>query len=462
MKARSALTRLAGYHPAALDGHSHDDQQPIVHVGWVILLGATVAGTNWGIGSYVFAGAGGSAPAVGAGILFGLIGFSIVVIIDRGAVYAMDTHAGLRAALWPLVAFRILLTCFVSSITTHAVAPLFLKSELQLKSLDLQEEAERSRNHELEARYDIAGLQVAATNAEAEVRDARKAAEIVPAEIQALLAAARTCWQGYAGRRAQLLRDGFGIDEARRRLAGIASGCARSEAAAHRQLQEYRDRSLVVLAAAEIKYQEALRAAKDTTAIVTAKQTYAAAIERKALTPLNSTVLDKLIATDAGARWKFWSAFGLIMGLELLPLLSKLLAPQTVAGIRVATDRVIAVAHQMRRRKAAVEEQEIEEALRSSMASAMRTAIEGPDLQRFAARVLAAKVAALVPMEVFKALMDEIEARDYDLQSFCHRHPSHARILTDEWQKTVDETIEMLRRTRPEFTGAWCSAQRAA
>jgi hypothetical protein len=264
----------------------------------------------------------------------------------------------------------------------------------------------------------------------------------------------------YAVRRTRLRNEGLTEASARHRIAAIASRCAQLEAATDRLLHEYGNHARAVAAVAEERYREAVRAVEDAGTTVSAKEAEAAAIERQAITPLNSIVLNKLISSDAAARLKFWSFFGLIMGLEFLPLLSKLFLPQTVSGVRTATDRVIAIGHHMRRRNASIEQDEIEASLRSSMASAMRDAVDDPELRRFASQLFAAKLKALIPMEAFKTLMNEIEMRDLDIQSFNRCHPACASILAQAWGETVSETIELLRRTPA--APAWRPTQHAA
>src|SRR4051794_40951724 len=105
MRVRNALIRLAGHNPQILDEDSQGDNQSIVHLGWVVLIGAAVAGLNWAVGGYVFAGGAGSAAAIGATVIAGVIGVCLVVIIDRSALYSMDTYSGRRLALWPMVVF---------------------------------------------------------------------------------------------------------------------------------------------------------------------------------------------------------------------------------------------------------------------------------------------------------------------------------------------------------------------
>src|SRR3984885_13663300 len=450
MAVRKALLRLAGYDPAIAVVHSRGDQQSIVHMGWTVGLGAAVAGVNWGVGGYAFTGGGSSAFALGAALIAGVVGFSVVAIVDRSIVYAMDTHCGRRAPLWALVASRIVLTCFVSSVTTEAIRPTLMKPELELQSLVMREESERNRSRELEARYDLSGLKRSALQTAADLQEAQSAAQVVPPEIQMPLNSARSCWREYTAERGRLLKEGTAETPARQQLAAIGSRCRQMDAGAQRLLQEYRDRTQTAVAAAEQKYRDASKAANDAAATVSSREAEATEIEHRAITPFNSVVSSQLMATDGSARRKFWSIFGLIMGLELLPLLSKLLLPQTGVGVGVGTDRIIAIAQHVRRRNASAERDEMEAAIRRSMGRTMQDAAERFEMGGFATQLFATKLKALIPMEVFKSVMHEVEARDFDIQSFNREHPSHAGTIAEAWEQLVDEMMELLKRSPAE------------
>ncbi|MCK1471180.1 MULTISPECIES: DUF4407 domain-containing protein [unclassified Bradyrhizobium] len=177
---RRTLMRLAGHDPATLDQHGREDQTPIIHLGWTVLVGAFIAGVNWAIGGYVCAGGAVSPAAIGTAVIAGMLGSGLVVIIDRSAIYHIDTHAGRWWALLMLAVFRIALTCGISSITAHAVVPVLLKPELEWKSLQLIEEAERMRGPKLATRYNVAELRSAETADEAAVKNRGKPCRSYP------------------------------------------------------------------------------------------------------------------------------------------------------------------------------------------------------------------------------------------------------------------------------------------
>jgi hypothetical protein len=448
MKVRDKLIRLAGYDPEVLGQHSREDYQSIIHLGWVVLIGATVAGANWTVGGYVFAETSNSAVALVTALIAGAVGISLIVIVDRTALYSIDTHQGRRLSKWSLVLYRAGLTCAVSSITAQAVAPILFKPELELKSLELREEAERDRRQELTARFDIVGLRSAVTSAEAAVRDTRQALLVVPPDIQVRLDVAKACWAEYERRRAYLVHQGWSESEVNREIASSHLTCKRVQAKAENLLEDHRERARTAVSVAEEELRDANRSLKDTSSELAKKVEYAAAIERTAITPLSSNVLSNLLATDSSARQKFWTIFGLIMGIELMPLLTKLMGPQTVPGARIATDRLVTTMLDARRRNLALNERKVEEALSSSMTSTMIEALSSAEVRRFAREFFASKIEALVPVEVFKALMHEVEAREIDVQGLVRRYPSYATLVTEIWRKTIEETVEILRRPR--------------
>jgi hypothetical protein len=442
MKVRDKLFRLAGYDPEVLTQHKPEDHQPITHLGWMVLVGAVVAGVNWAVGGYVFAEAGGPSAAIGAAAIAGLVGICFVVVIDRTALYSMDTHEARSWTKWFLVFYRAALTCAVSSITTQAVAPILFKPAFQQTSVERGEETDRNRHQELNT------LQSAVTSAEAMVRDARQAMQVVPPDILHHFDAAKACWAEYNRGRDGFLDQGATEYEARSWMASKASVCARAVAKVRDLLEDYGERARITLSAAEAKLRDVKRNLIEASSTVAKETENAANVERTTTTPVLSTVLNNLLAADAGAPAKFWTIFGLIIGLELMPLVTKLIAPQTVPGSRIATDRLVATMVHLRRRNAAMEEQRVEGELRSLMASAMIEALSKPDTRCFAAQLFATKVNALVPVEVFKTLMHEIEAREIDVQALIRRYPACAKLVTEAWRKSIEESVEILQCTR--------------
>jgi hypothetical protein len=135
------------------------------------------------------------------------------------------------------------------------------------------------------------------------------------------------------------------------------------------------------------------------------------------------------------------------MALELLPLLAKLTGPPTLPGVRIATDYVIDVERHLRRRKVAVEEGKIEETLRSVMTEALLEALATRKIRSYAGQLLSNEVTALVPIEVFRTLMRDIEAGQLELQATIRRFPQCASVLTEAWRKCIDEMLKQLRDT---------------
>jgi hypothetical protein len=462
---RKILMRLAGHDPLTLHQHGREEQSPIIHLGWMVSVGAFIAGVNWAVGGYVFAGGDTSLAAIGSAVVAGLLGSSLVVIIDRSLIYSIDVHAGGRRALFLPVAFRVALTLGVSSISAFAVVPILLKPELELKSLQLIEEAERSRITELATRYNIPKLQSEEVAVEEKVRIARQAVQVVPTDIKNRLDVAKNCWAAYVRRRAGLVQQGMLAIDARHRLASVAAGCARDQAAGRKLLEEYEKRTKAALLLAENKLREFDQTLVNTRNMMAEKSAQATKIEKRAITPLNSTVQWKLLKTDQGAFIKYLTVVGLLTALELLPLIAKLFAPQSIPGIRIATDFVIARSRHLRRRKAALEEDTIEDKIRSAMTAAMVDALAQPELNAVASRIFTAKIQALVPIEAFQMLMLKIEALELETQSFINRHPSSAQAITEAYNQAIEEFGDALRYafpyTKPE-AGLWRKASKEA
>lgn len=455
MKVRDLLARLAGHDPKSLDGHGHDDRQPITQTGWSVVPPLIVTSLNWaGAGVALSLGSGWIAAII-AGLILGAIGFVVVAIFDRAALYHMDTQSNGVLSKLGLVGIRMMIILLISSVTAQAIAPLLMRSELTQEALRIREQSQEQRTQRLVTQHDLPGHQVAVDRADADVEKVKRALAIVPQDIQQRLDAARRCWAGHNRRRDQLRAQGLSDPAVRRALASTSARCSSSMSSAQRDLEAYRQKSRAALAGAEQDAQGARLALSDSETSLKAKLEEAAEIERSAIGPQSAIVLDSLLKSNDEARYKWWRIYLLIVFAEVMALLLKLMAGMSVPGMRIAIDKQIAMERHARRRKAAAEEARIEEALRETMTAAMLTALSTSEVQNHAAQLFTGKVEALAPIEVFKALMREIEAGEVNVQSAIQRHPDIARVITEAWAKTIDEVVERLRPTKP---NTWRSA----
>jgi hypothetical protein len=440
---------LSGYNPKILKDDSLEDQQPIAHLGLAVLVGATVAGANWAIAGLTFAGNIGVSAAIATAIAAGILGASIVIVLDRAAIYFLDAHAGRSLACTVFVSFRIGMILLISSITASAVSPFYLKYELIEEALHMREASRANRVHNLAAQQDLPGLQSAITQAENEAVDARQAIAVVPAEVKQRFDLARACRSDLARRRAQLLAQNIEPAEATRQLAVIAGRCSQQQAEGKALLAAHVERARAAAGEAEDKLRQAQAAFENSNADLKARSADAETIEKTAINPLSAKVLQSLLSHSAGARYKFWTVCAAIMALELLPLLTKLMAPRSVPGTRIATNYAIVVARYDRRQRTAIEEMQVEDALRSAMSSAMLEALAGPEVCAQITRLFEKKIAALVPINVFRALMREIESNEFDVAVAAQQFPSCAVLITEMWRLTVEEVIVLLHGMQP-------------
>jgi len=248
----------------------------------------------------------------------------------------------------------------------------------------------------------------------------------------------------------------FGIDrtgdqaegEARDALKGVAANCNVEAATAHRAQDAYDSEARNALHQAETQHAAASSAFSQAQKAISARLAQASYIESEAITPQSATVLASLLASDPGARSKWYGVYGFITCLELLPLLLKILSARSLPGVRIAVDRDIAVAMHERRRTAAYEDQQREMDLRAAMDLGMNEALASAAVQEQASRLFQSKVEALIPIEIAKRLFVEIEAGARDAQAAIRRHPDHAGIIGEAWSQAMSEVSERLRSGR--------------
>ena len=245
----------------------------------------------------------------------------------------------------------------------------------------------------------------------------------------------------------------FGIDRtgrqaedgARDSLKGLAADCNSQAAAARRAQDAYESEAQNALHHAESQHAAASSAFSQAQKAISTRIAQANVIESEAISPQSATVLASLLASDPGARSKWYGVYGFITCLELLPLLLKTLSDRSAPGVRIAVDRDIALVMHERRRIAAYEDQQREMDLRAAMDFAMNEALSSGEIREQAIKLFQSKIGALVPIEIAKRLFAEIEAGAREAETAMRCHPDYAKAIGEAWSRAMEEVCERLR-----------------
>lgn len=441
------LIRMGGYAPRTVEADPHEEREPLMKLGWAVVLTVLVAAANWATASWVYSE--GMSPPIRIAIstVGAVLGGAIVLVFDRGFLYFADTSiAKGRATVIAYAAFRIFIILLVGSITAQAVMPIIMGKELATHALAMIEQSEAERMSKLGSQYDLGSKKAAVEGATSDVKRLEKAASTLPPDIQQKQVAARSCWADYTSRKIGLMNGGISDSEAREHLAWKATKCDWESKTGNSERDAYIKRTRAQLDTAVALKTQAATDFSDANATVKGKIDRARVIEADAITSRSSMVLWSLLRSDPGALMKWAVVSMTLLFLELFPLIQKFQAGQSSIGRRIATHRAIRRLqfdeHLARAEHDAIVAEAITEASKRAVADAMAN----PEVRATFAQVFAANIAAYAPTQAVQAMMHEFSARQYDVDEFIQRFPRYASVIAQAWSKAIRETAEILAR----------------
>ncbi len=436
---------LGGYSPQTVCSDHPDDREPITKIGAAVLLAAMVAAINWGLAGWAYAeGTESSIRLIVAGIT-SAFGAAIVLVFDRGFVYLADTSGDTgRIKLFVYGAFRVIVIIAVGSITAQAVMPLVLGSELKAHALHMVEDGENRRAVSLNTQFKVGAKESAVKAASDEVDRLQKAAANVPTDIQRRLNVAKNCWSEYANQKSSLIYSGLSNDEARNRLSGKASVCARDTKTATAERDAYLARIRGQLARATDNKQAHEADLSEATSTVKIRIDRASNVEMESFTPRSSAVLWSLLESNPGARVKWFIVSFLLLVFELLPLIQKFQAGQSNVGRRISSNRRLRTIEANERLNQREHDFTVSAAVNTASLKAVQEAMMNPQVRAIFAQAFAATIAAFAPTEAVRAMMRDLEARHVNVEEFMHRFPRYAAIISQAWSRAVQQTSEIL------------------
>lgn len=443
----SMLIRLGGYAPRTVESDPHEEREPVMKLGWAVVLAVLLAAANWATASWVYSEGVSTPGRIAISSVGAALGGMIVLVFDRGFLYFADTSiAKGRASLIAYGVFRVFIILLVGSITAQAVMPIIMGKELAAHALAMVEQSEAERILKLGSQYDLDSKKAAVEAATGEIKRLEKVTSTIPPDIQQKLVAARSCWSDYSSRKIGLVSGGFSDAEAREKLAGTATKCARESKTANAERDAYIKRTRAQLdAAVDLKTQAATEFS-DANANVKGKIDRAHRIEADAITPRSSTVLWSLLRSDPGALMKWVVVSMTLLFLELFPLIQKFQAGQSSIGRRIATDRAIRRLQFDEQLARAEHDAVVAGAITEASKSGIADAMANPEVRATFSNVFAANIAAYAPTQAVQAMMHEFSARQYDVDQFMQRFPRYASVIAEAWSKAIRETTEILAR----------------
>lgn len=338
-KTMNVMTRLM----VSITGHQVDastrfqDVAGLSKIGLAICFASALAALQFGVAGWYLASSLDPTAQLISCIVMGLIGASVVLIIDRNFIYAADTscHSNGQTAYFYL-ATRIFLILVISSLSSQFTLPLLLKSELEIHVQDLRDERYDLSKDRYSNKYELSE----------KVRDERELSQKI-AKIKATIAtpppelirqklAYEQCFREYKKK----INGSIGPDVDDEEVANLYSRekirCEQFEIAYKEGYKIFVAPKLAELAMNEASYRQL------ESDVQQAKKAFKSDLQKADLNNaqfLNSSsadVLWSLIRHNPGARMKYLMITLVQLILELMPLLLKSLLGRSPLGLAIA------------------------------------------------------------------------------------------------------------------------------
>jgi len=439
------LSRLGGYNQATLEQFQREEHEPILKFGMAVLMSALISAFSWGMGSWALTDGVLLNDRIIVAICVGFFGFILVAALDSSFLYFADS----TDASWFNKIFygiiRALIILIVSAITSQAIVPFLLQSELQGHALSMAEESEKTRRVELEKQLRITSKQEAVNKTKIEVEQLEKRMETIPEDIKMRFVSVQQNWNRYAQNINRRIASGLSLSQAKASLAGEATRCARLEKEANEIKKAYLQNIQNQLQVAMEAKNRASNNLTEADEIIKNKTSQARFIEDSAFNPHSAKVLGSLIDKDKNVLFKYLLVTGFFLTLELLPLILKVIVGRTFVGEKIVNERKI---NRMRLQTRVIEadgEFKIVESVSEAAREASLSVLSSPEGRTYFSQVFAAYMMAIAPTEAVNKMMQKIERQQYDLDDYVRRFPRYATVIMEAWSRAIKETTFILK-----------------
>lgn len=442
----SFLSRLGGYNPGTLGQFQREDHEPILKFGLAVLLSALISAFNWSMGTWALTDGVSLYYRILITLCLGFFGFVLVASLDSSFLYFADSS---DAPWFKKICYgiaRVLIILLVSAITSQAIIPLLLGSELQVHALHMAEESEKSRRGELETQLQVVSKQETANKMMRDVEKLEKMMETIPEDIKRRIDSAKQNWNRYYQNKNRLIASGHTVSQAKASLAEQAARCTRLEKEANENKEAYLQNLRNQLKEAMDAKNRAIYKLAETDEIVSMKTSQARIIEETAFNPLSATVLTSLIARDKGVLFKYLLISGFFLVLELLPLILKVIVGRTSIGEKIVIERKINRMRLQSRYFEADNEFKIAHSVGEAASEACLKALGSPEGRAVFSQIFSAYMMAVAPTEAVNKMMQKIERQQYDLDDYMQRFPRWATVIMEAWTRAIKETTMILQQ----------------
>lgn len=458
---RKWLYRLGGYSPTEVEGSQ--DIGRILRIGMGVSIAANFAGLNWAVAGWTYSGDIDSSVKYLVAASRAILGVTLVCVFDPSFIYFLDTK---RPGMWGSIkasgyaVIRVGLILMISSVTSQAIIPFLLRNELAGHALKVREAHEKTRNADLTVQYNMIGKQSVLEAASSEIEQWKKAVETLPQPIQSHLANAENCWQQYKAKKVALIRQGLARRKASAQLQGEAQRCSYQMQTARKERDDYFASAQDQLNAAIQKKNKALTEFDQTKSMIERKSAEASAKEEASYTPTSAVVLADLLTQEPAAKYKWAMITGILMATELLFLLLKFQAGQTVIGQQIAASRLKQERAIEQSIKQSEDDHAIWQMLNAASLGAAEAGIASPKVIQAFERMLTDYLQTLVPLECSRATISTMVLNATEVERHQREYPQLAGLIGQIWTSAIRRAVEIL--VTPDTSGGtfeWTPSQ---
>lgn len=427
---RSVLIWLTGHNPKVVGSlASASEEHDLAVMGVPVLFSAAVAGMCWAVAGYSLLPAW-SHPWSCA--VAGLMGVGLVIALDRVFLYAADTQEMHWQALAGFAILRVAVTLILSSLTAQAVMPILLNDELAQHRLRMIERDDQARHSELTKRLGVEEKELHRKVAADEFMRAQVAAkEPAPGGIRGKLLESSQCQEELRRNITAALGDD-GTRDSREIPEGLRSlelRCQRLNADAQAALAAHRIAVKARLENAEQALRQAQLSASGAQRQRDQRVQEAFEAQSAATTETSATVLADLLRHDVGALVKWLVVTGLLLSLEVMPLLMKALRGRSAIGERMVRARAARFAGEEAHHEQVLMHSETLKLLAEAAKMGTEDALKGTRLRQHFEDLAADMLLAAAPVDSVLELSRKLGAAEKELTGHLADYPSHHALV---------------------------------
>ena len=332
---RQKLVFLTGHRISA--NTSAEEVGSLSKIGAAIAFASFLAALQFGIAGWFLAMDLNIFLQILMALVFGVIGASIVLVLDRNFIYLADTRYETDKKLtYIYLGIRIFLITVIGSLSSQFTMPLFLKSELAIHAQDMKDGRFTEAKERYQEKYELADKTAGLISLEDKTAKLRKEISSLTPELVRQRSLVGQCFADYNKKTKTTFAPDLDEHDIISLYAKDKRECERIDGIYRENYRNYvgpKEAELAKMGVAITQAQTDIDAAKKDIAQDLDKATR---VNEAYINVASADVLSSLVRNNLGAFMKYALITLLQLCLELMPILLKLQAGQSPLGHRMA------------------------------------------------------------------------------------------------------------------------------